>query len=328
MMKRRGRESFGVVLFGILTATVDAHASVVLKSIQEKSPSEIEVVFDTQVSRNQLQLEYFRDIVQLSIKGSVVYPSKMLTLSGEPFLKGFAYQYTPQWVRLRLTAASGKADDLKKQIHMHISGKTVRLRWAKSDALVMSAAKPQVARAVDAPDEDRSAKQQELLNKILKESDKPSAPTVKKPAPRSNPLLGFAWLGVIALGMLVLAFVFRRSSKSAHLKRWFLKNTWIKDPSIVEVLAHHSLGPKKNISVVRVKGKTLVLGVTEDSISLISQLESDGEGWSDPSAQSFDSTLITQTLLPKTSATAAAKPVAPTHYRSQLREKLKGLKTL
>ncbi len=41
---------------------------------------------------------------------------------------------------------------------------------------------------------------------------------------------------------------------------------------MIEVLSNHYLGPKKSIAVVRVMGRTLVLGVTNDSINLISQM--------------------------------------------------------
>lgn len=41
---------------------------------------------------------------------------------------------------------------------------------------------------------------------------------------------------------------------------------------MIEVLSNHHLGPKKSIAVVRVMGRTMVLGVTNESINLISQI--------------------------------------------------------
>lgn len=46
-------------------------------------------------------------------------------------------------------------------------------------------------------------------------------------------------------------------------------------PDLVEVISTHPIGPKKNILVVRVREKTLVLAVADDSISFLSEL--DGE---------------------------------------------------
>jgi flagellar biogenesis protein FliO len=41
---------------------------------------------------------------------------------------------------------------------------------------------------------------------------------------------------------------------------------------MIEVMANHYLGPKKSISVVKVQGRLMVLGVTNESINLIAQL--------------------------------------------------------
>lgn len=46
-------------------------------------------------------------------------------------------------------------------------------------------------------------------------------------------------------------------------------------PKMIEVLSTHYLGPKKSIAVVRIAGRVMVLGVANESISLITQLEGD-----------------------------------------------------
>jgi flagellar biogenesis protein FliO len=43
----------------------------------------------------------------------------------------------------------------------------------------------------------------------------------------------------------------------------------------VEVLSNHHFGPKRSMAVVKVGGRTLVVGITEQSINLISQLSSE-----------------------------------------------------
>jgi hypothetical protein len=42
---------------------------------------------------------------------------------------------------------------------------------------------------------------------------------------------------------------------------------------MIEVVATHYLGPKKSIQVVRVAGRTLVLGVSDGSINLITEFQ-------------------------------------------------------
>lgn len=43
----------------------------------------------------------------------------------------------------------------------------------------------------------------------------------------------------------------------------------------IEMVSNHHFGPKRSIAVVKVGGRTLVVGITEQSINLISQLSSD-----------------------------------------------------
>jgi flagellar biogenesis protein FliO len=45
-----------------------------------------------------------------------------------------------------------------------------------------------------------------------------------------------------------------------------------KTGKMIEVVSTHYLGPKKSIAVVKVAGRMLVLGVSQDNISLITQL--------------------------------------------------------
>jgi hypothetical protein len=48
-----------------------------------------------------------------------------------------------------------------------------------------------------------------------------------------------------------------------------------KNQSYIEVIASHALGPKQSITVVRIKDQKFVLGVTQDSVQLITQLDAD-----------------------------------------------------
>ena len=46
---------------------------------------------------------------------------------------------------------------------------------------------------------------------------------------------------------------------------------------VIETIATHHLGPKKSISVVKVCGRTMVLGVTQDQINLIAEFTGEGK---------------------------------------------------
>lgn len=68
---------------------------------------------------------------------------------------------------------------------------------------------------------------------------------------------------------------------------------------MIEVLSNHYLGPKKSIAVVRIMGRTLVLGVTNDSINLISQISqgSDASGAGDDLELGDDENLDLESLI-------------------------------
>ncbi len=70
-------------------------------------------------------------------------------------------------------------------------------------------------------------------------------------------------LGVLALVGLGSLFLIRRYSQN---RRENAKHTQI------QILTQHHLGPKKTLTIVRVAGESLLLGVTDNSISLIKSL--------------------------------------------------------
>lgn len=102
---------------------------------------------------------------------------------------------------------------------------------------------------------------------------------------KSNKLLGGAkplpspFAGLWKLAMVLAVF----GGIAWAARKWMpgsLKNglkAMRKKANLVEVISTQSLGPKKSIAVVRVSGVTLVLGVTNESINLISRLDGDGD---------------------------------------------------
>lgn len=74
-----------------------------------------------------------------------------------------------------------------------------------------------------------------------------------------------AWLAAVVGLMVGLAVIVRKLFYGSHPK----------DPSRVdiEVLGHRALAPKRTVFVLRVHGRLLVVGVTEQGISTLSELE-------------------------------------------------------
>ncbi len=112
-----------------------------------------------------------------------------------------------------------------------------------------------------------------------------------------------------------------------------------KREKMVEVVANHYLGPKKSISVVKVSGRTLVLGVTDEAINLITELDGlasermdlaegepsllgEGAGATQAGAPQFDFASLIQTESQK------PKAAAPSNFRAQIRSRVEGMKSL
>lgn len=76
----------------------------------------------------------------------------------------------------------------------------------------------------------------------------------------------FAALGVVLGGLFIVYYFTRRVSK---FDRSGSKEKW------VHVLANKFIGVKKNICVVEIPGSILILGVTNERITLLTQIEDD-----------------------------------------------------
>ena len=71
-------------------------------------------------------------------------------------------------------------------------------------------------------------------------------------------------LGIVLGGMLVLFYFMKR-----YLKRDFSGSKG----KLIRVLASSYIGVKKNISLIEIPGSVLVVGITNDNISLLSKIE-------------------------------------------------------
>ncbi|MBT8370514.1 MAG: flagellar biosynthetic protein FliO [Desulfobacterales bacterium] len=82
-------------------------------------------------------------------------------------------------------------------------------------------------------------------------------------------LLSTAWqmltaLGIVLGGLLVVFYV---------LKRFLKKDVSGSNEQLIRVIANHYVGVKKNIALVEVPGAVLVVGVSNDNISLLTKIE-------------------------------------------------------
>ena len=293
-------------LFALMLAPFQqAHATTAtLKRVQITDGSRIDLLFDAKVSPQQVRTEFFNDIIQVSLTDVSVYPAKINSLSGSELTKVFAYQYAPKLTRCRLSV-KGNAETFKDRFEVKAEGKLISLRMLPKAAAPGS---EEVKRpAPSASDQKEKAEEQELLQRVISSAPgaapvakaEPAAPKAVEAAPvvstaskavNSAPLAGgkplpspwrsIGMLVIVVCAFLAFAWITKKvkgggagiSVKSNPLGK-ILSQFGGSKAKMIEVVANHYLGPKKSISVVRIGSRMLVLGVTNESINLITQLD-------------------------------------------------------
>ncbi|MFZ9595689.1 MAG: FliO/MopB family protein [Bdellovibrionia bacterium] len=173
----------------------------------------------------------------------------------------------------------------------------------------------------NSPQDSREVDEKLLLEKVMKENSAaaPSEALDQKNAPPSEtqleqrtesnalrgqekprlaggkplpPLWPVFWKMILVSALFCLfIFALKKLKKFESKSNWvkavgkFAKKGLLKDRDMIEVIATHHLDPKKSLAVVRVAGQLLVLGVSNDSINLITQI-SEGDPVSGDSSSS------------------------------------------
>jgi len=80
----------------------------------------------------------------------------------------------------------------------------------------------------------------------------------------SNAFQMLAALGIVLGGLLVIFYL---------MKRFFKRDVGRSKEQLIKVIASQYIGIKKNISIVEIPGSILVVGVSNDNISLLTEIE-------------------------------------------------------
>jgi flagellar biogenesis protein FliO len=168
-----------------------------------------------------------------------------------------------------------------------------------------------------------------------------------------------ALFGLCAIGLKKLLNA-GGTRKGGALSRFLQKSMsrYGKAGKMIEVVSTHHLGPKKSIAVVKVAGRNLVLGISQDSINLITQLDGaeafDGGGAPEAELDDIDLAALgvrgaqayTGTTAPAGSRAGATAPAGasafdnvlseeatrpqlePNGARARIRSRLEGMKPL
>jgi flagellar protein FliO/FliZ len=336
-----------IISLSAIVLSTNAYATSTLKQVQMANDTQINLLFDKSFDKKNVKIEYFKDIIQLSLTDTLVYPAKISTVNSGSLTKIFAYQYSPKLVRCRFTV-KGDAERFKNALAMSGSGKmlTIKINNMESDRVTLQssqATSPGESRREITQPEDKA-----VIEKIAA-SVAPAQPKIKetkeeapiqltdsksteKKTARHNPLMAF-WKLFLIVGVIAAAFIFIRKTrhKMSNSIQKIAKKKFGKDSKLIEVLTTHYLGPNKSIAVVRVTEKLFVIGITNESINLITQIQEDDEVFSEVEAQAAaQSSQGTGAVAGRGFSTMlqqeALKPVS--NVKAQIRNKLEGMKPL
>lgn len=142
MKRRNGPVAILFVAAVSLVSASRAFASATLKQVHARPDGQIELEFDAPIDPDQVKTEYFRDIVQVSLTDTTVYPAKIMGADTEHVSKIFAYQYAPKLVRARFTVRSGNAESYQSAVSVKPNGRSLLVKFAapKSAAPIKAAA--------------------------------------------------------------------------------------------------------------------------------------------------------------------------------------------
>jgi len=339
-----------------LLATSSVWANTGLKLIDLRKGEDVAITFDGKVDSNRISVEYFNDVIQFSLSGVSVYPAKVKSSTEGPISKVFVYQYSPKIVRCRISVR-GSSDSFKKQLTMSSQGRILRIRLSGSISSVAAqtdSAQPANSTKDISNLESKSPQLESKRTQDKVERGSLYSDTRYEKAEGKRPVLGGAKpmpsMGMVFLKLAMVISLFSalafgvnrfgvsKKGKSNGILNAIQKVSGIQlgsKQNLIEVLSTQNLGPKKSISVVRVGGRTLVLGLSQDSIQLITQLsgvpESGGDlsedaeflgeaTSSEPPSVSFADLLGDQKEPPTRMASQGV--------RSRIRSRLEGLKPL
>lgn len=162
------------------------------------------------------------------------------------------------------------------------SVKPAKVELTKSEAKTEAKAEAVKAEAkAETIREENSENLPVLQNDKKKSSETASKLGGAKQGPSAVRAFLAMFLVVGGLG-LVLLYV---KKKKGQVQARKVGNSWVsnllsgnkKSKALIEVVAVHALGPKQSITIVKIRGQALVLGVTEGNVQLITQLDSDDE---------------------------------------------------
>lgn len=266
--------------------------------------------FDRPANVEASSIELINQTIQINLpQASVKATKSSQKIENSEIGSLYIYQYQPDLLRARVIFKTQLASQFRDQVRLATKGQVTEIKIEKRRSSVsldeglyppqrlsdeaefenellsfgQTSTKP-IKNEVDSIPEKAGSDAVKSADSSLAESEIPVALSKKKVQEKeSNLWLRLLWsLGVLAMMAGALILFGRKFSKQKLKVGGSVK---------IEVMAQHSLGPKKHLTVISVAGEALLIGVTDHRISLIKSLALIDDELPELKATSFQSEL-------------------------------------
>lgn len=266
----------------------------------------VELKFSNPIAKENINVEYDRNFIQISIKGLNAFPAKTRTLNYSLLDKAFTYQYQPDLARARILLKE-PAINVQKKSSWEVSNSGVKILFQggsiaesapikKKDSIKITSS----ATSATPMESDDDAAVKQIIQDVKDPSKKASAsPTTIQPinitsAPvnakignsEDLPLFNASVAGSAAIEskdkknpiskiFAVLLMIIGIIGAGALAFRRFAQGKGIvfnRTNKLIDVVSTQSMGPKKSIAIVKVMDQYMVIGMAGDNMNLLINL--------------------------------------------------------
>lgn len=273
----------------------------------EKTGVAVDLRFKKNIASKSVETVFDRNFVQLVLANTQIDKAKIIPIEKHDVQKIFAYAYNPDVTRVRVIFTKNSSSFKNRVSLVNLSSKLLRV-FVKSSVVVETSDKRKESSFSEKFDEraiskENNPKEQEIIKEVISKTPdidirnpeevkaamasrnrgitedvavnslEPSGESSKNIGTKADPSKSFIRMGLVLFGIIALFLlgVFLLKKYSSKLK----KLPFGKRERLIQVIATHYLGHKKSISLVKVTGEYMVVGVSNDGISLITKLGSE-----------------------------------------------------
>jgi flagellar protein FliO/FliZ len=259
----------------------------------------------------------FAAVAQAKSKRAIALPEKAVEVS-EPATPNEESTIVPQSLDSSADREQVSSEDLNAQLtaELESAAKVTADAVATNPTVAAPLAQASVSTPVSKPtpvaaDSSIGGLKESEIPVLAKKRVKATAET----NPYSRLLFSLLILGVAAAGLVVFS-------------RWYSKKTTVSTNSNrIRVLNQHFLGPKKSLAIVRVAGETVLVGITEQNISLLKSLSLLDEEIPDSTPSQF-SKAMKDADQAAADSDAGPDDVLIGNIRDKISTKLKGMRNI